>query len=86
LQIPILTVHYEELVTDTERRVRAMLEFCGLSWEPRCLEFHNAKRYVHTASYHQVRQPIYRRSVGRWRNYQPYLKELIKALRTEEAQ
>jgi hypothetical protein len=84
LQIPIMTVRYEDLVGDTEGQVRAMLEFCGLSWEPRCLEFHNAKRYVHTASYDQVREPIYRRSVGRWRHYQSYLKELMEALRTRE--
>ncbi len=80
LSIGILDVSYEALVSDPERAVRTMLEFCNLPWEPRCLEFHKSTRYVNTASYDQVRQPIYRSSVGRWKHYEFHLGELIEAL------
>lgn len=80
LLLRILDVDYESLVSDTERTIRRLLEFCGLGWEPRCLEFHKSTRYVNTASYDQVRQPIYRSSVGRWRHYESHLEELIDAL------
>lgn len=80
LSIRILDVSYEALVSDPEREVRTLLEFCDLSWDPRCLEFHKTKRYINTASYDQVRQPIYRNSVGRWKHYESHLSELIDAL------
>ena len=81
LSIRILDVSYETLVSNPEQVVRTLLEFCNLPWEPRCLEFHKTARYINTASYDQVRQPIYRSSVGRWKHYEFHLGELIEALR-----
>jgi tetratricopeptide (TPR) repeat protein len=75
----ILDVPYEELVADQEAWSRKMLEFIGLEWDPRVLEFHTNKRQVVTASAWQVRQKIYRSSVARWRNYEKFIGPL-KAL------
>jgi tetratricopeptide (TPR) repeat protein len=83
LSIRIHDLSYEALVSEPERTVRRLLEFCGLPWEPRCLEFHKSGRYVNTASYNQVRQPIYQRSVGRWKNYEAHLGELMAILSQE---
>lgn len=80
LQIPMLELDYELLVKDPEPHVRRMLEFCGLPWDEKCLSFHKTKRAVNTASYQQVRQPIYTKSAGRWRNYARHLGPLIDAL------
>jgi tetratricopeptide (TPR) repeat protein len=80
LDIPIFEVRYEELVNDQERVTRALLDFCGLEWDDRCLDFHRTRRAVFTASYDQVRQPLYDRSVGRWRHYAEYLDALKKSL------
>jgi hypothetical protein len=76
----ILEVPYEELVGDQETWSRKMLDFIGLEWDPRCLEFHSNARQVGTASAWQVRQKIYRSSVARWRNYEKFLGPL-KSLR-----
>ncbi len=57
-----------------------MIEFCGLAWDPRCLDFHNTTRPVHTASSYQVRQPLYKESIGRWRHYEKHLGPLKEAL------
>ena len=80
LPLSILDVHYEDLVDDQERMSRKIVEFCGLKWDKRCLNFHKSKRNVVTASTDQVRQPIYRKSVERWKNYEEYLGELREAL------
>jgi hypothetical protein len=80
LSIPILVVKYEDVVADMEGQARRMLEFLDLEWNPKCLEFHKNPRPVATASREQVRRPIYGSSVGRWKNYEPQLRELIKAL------
>jgi len=56
------------------------MSFLGLEWEPACLEFHRTQRTVATASSWQVRQPLYDRSVGRWRNYERHLAPLLRAL------
>lgn len=80
LTIPVLEVQYEELVRDPEPVVRRMLEHCELEWHEGCLEFHKSKRLVNTASYDQVRQPLYSRSVERWRHYERYLGDLEKGL------
>ncbi len=80
LSIRILDVSYETLVSGPEQAVRTLLEFCDLPWDPRCLDFHKSTRYVNTASYDQVRQPIYQSSVGRWKHYESHLGELIDAL------
>lgn len=80
LDLPILHVPYEAVVEDTETQVRRMLEFLGLDWDERCLRFYENTRHVPTASNAQVRRPIYRSSVGRWRHYETHLTELLTAL------
>jgi tetratricopeptide (TPR) repeat protein len=80
LDRPMLDVDYERHVTDPEATCRRMLEFLDLDWDPNCLEFHDSKRVVKTASRDQVRQPIYTRSAGRWRNYERHLEPLKQAL------
>ena len=76
----ILRVEHEELVADLEGNVRRMLEFLGLSFEAACLEFYKTDRSVRTASSEQVRQPIFRESLDRWRNFEPWLQPLRTAL------
>ena len=80
LSIPIMDIHYEALVQDTEGLSRKMLEFAGLDWHPACAEFHSSKRKVLTASYDQVRRPIYNSSIGRWKNYKKHLSILHEEL------
>lgn len=80
LSVPILEVQYEELVADQERISRQMVEFCGLPWDERCLNFHEAERLVTTHSYDQVRRPIYKQSVARWKHYERHLDPLIEVL------
>jgi tetratricopeptide (TPR) repeat protein len=81
----ILFVRYESLVANFEPEVRRILDYCGLSWDDRCLEFHQASRSVLTASATQVRQPLYASSIGRWRRYEKHLDPLIKALGQDPA-
>ena len=76
----ILTVYHEDVVENLEGSVRRILEFCGLPFEPACLEFHKTPRNVRTASSEQVRQPISREGVDQWRNYEPWLASLRAAL------
>jgi tetratricopeptide (TPR) repeat protein len=83
LTVPMLEVDYEETVDDLEAVARRLTAACGLDWEPACLEFHRTERPVRTASVTQVRQPVYRRSVARWKNYEPALAELFAALPTD---
>jgi len=73
-------IRYEDLVSDQERYSRELIEYCGLEWDDRCLEFFNSKRTVITASYAQVRRPIYRSSIKRWRNYERHLQPLLQEL------
>jgi hypothetical protein len=76
----VLTVQYENMVTDFESQVRQILEYCELPWEDACVNFHETERPVRTASSEQVRQPIYSKSINYWRNYEQYLGELIEVL------
>ena len=69
----ILNVAYEELVDDLQGQSRKMVEFLGLDWDERCLDFHRNRRPVNTASAWQVRKPVYRTSVARWKNYADHL-------------
>ena len=78
-----LEVEYETVVDDVEAQARRMIAFLGLPWDPACLEFHRTKRPVRTASVNQVRMPIYRASVGRWRAHAAFLGPLLKALGVE---
>jgi tetratricopeptide (TPR) repeat protein len=84
LPSPIHEVHYEDTVTDLETTARKLIAACGLPWEPACLEFHRTERPVRTASVMQVRQPVYQRSVARWKNYESALAELFAALPNDE--
>jgi len=83
LDIPIFDVSYEALVRDPETLGQAMVEFCGLKWDKRCLDFHKSERSVATASFQQVRRPIYSSSLGRWRHYSEYLEPLRQPLTGE---
>jgi tetratricopeptide (TPR) repeat protein len=76
----MLEVRYEEVVGNLEEQARRILAHCGLEWDDACLAFYKTKRPVRTASHTQVRQPIYRRSVGRWREYGDLLQPFVKAL------
>jgi tetratricopeptide (TPR) repeat protein len=76
----VLRVQHEDVVNDLEGNVRRILDFCGLPFEPSCLEFHKTARSVRTASSEQVRQPIFRDGVDQWRKYEPWLDPLKEAL------
>ena len=75
-----LDVQYEDIVADQEGQSRRILEYCGLEWNDACLDFHKNKRAVSTASVSQVRQPIYKSSVERWRPYEKFMGPLFDAL------
>ncbi len=79
LPLPILDLQYEETVADVEAQARRMMEFLGAPWDGRCLDFHRSERAVQTPSRWQVRQPIYTRSVGRWKAYAEHLPGLSAA-------
>jgi tetratricopeptide (TPR) repeat protein len=79
----LLDVPYEDLVDDPEGWSRRMLAHIGLPWDPRCLEFHRTDRPVLTASNWQVRQPISKSSVERWRRYEQFIGPLREALGEE---
>ena len=80
LPVPMLDVRYEELVDDQAAVSRRIVDFVDLEWDPACLEFHANRRAVQTSSALQVRRPIYRDSIERWRVYQAELQPLIEAL------
>jgi tetratricopeptide (TPR) repeat protein len=81
----MLEVHYEDVVADLEGQARRIIDYCGLSWDERCLAFHKTERPVRTASATQVRQPIYKSAIGRWRVYEEHLGPLLSALRIAHA-
>ena len=76
----ILRVQHEEVVEDLETNVRRILDFCGLAFEPQCLEFYKTERSVRTASSEQVRRPIFKEGLDQWRNFEPWLEPLRRAL------
>ena len=80
LPLPILEVDYQEMVSDPERMIRRIISFTGLEWDDNVMQFHNTKRVVNTASYDQVRKPIYSTSVNRSDSYRPMLQPLVDAL------
>jgi tetratricopeptide (TPR) repeat protein len=84
LEVPILEVEYQRLIDEQERMTREMIEFVGLPFHDRCLEFHASGRPVMTLSYDQVDRPVYRTSLDRWRNYEKHLGPLREALEAEE--
>ena len=85
LPVPLLEVDYEETVADLEGVARKLVAWCGLAWEPTCLEFQRAKRPVRTASAVQVRQPVFSTSVGRWKHYERALAGLLARLESAVA-
>jgi tetratricopeptide (TPR) repeat protein len=80
LPTPLLEVDYEETVADLEGVARKLVAWCGLTWQPSCLEFHRTQRPVSTASAIQVRRPVFGTSVGRWRHYEQALAALLAQL------
>jgi hypothetical protein len=76
----ILDVRYEVVVADLKKQAFRIIEHCGLPWDERCLSFHETDRPVRTASATQVRQPLYRSAIGRWRSYEKHLGPLLGAL------
>jgi hypothetical protein len=76
----VLRVWHEDVVEDLDTNVRRILDFCGLEFEPGCVEFHKTERSVRTASSEQVRQPIFREGLDQWRHYEPWLGPLKEAL------
>ncbi|HCR86248.1 MAG TPA: hypothetical protein DIV86_06180 [Alphaproteobacteria bacterium] len=80
----ILDVQYEDVVDDLEKQAKRLIKHCGLKWDNSCLDFHNNKRYVKTASVAQVREPIYKSSVARWKNFEKHLNPLKKIIEGEK--
>ena len=79
----VLRVMHEDVVDDLEAEVRRVLEFCGLPFEENCIRFHETERNIRTPSSEQVRQPIYREGIDRWRRYEAHLEPLRDALGPE---
>jgi len=81
--LPIYKLSYEQMVINQEQETRKIIEFCGLEWDDKCLDFHNTSRTVATASFDQVRQPIYSSAMGRWHAYEKHLGPLLAALKMD---
>jgi len=79
--LPMLEIDYEELAQEPAVQIPRLIEFAGLPWDEACLDFHQTRRAVTTASYHQVTQPMYTRSIGRYRNYQTWTDTHLGKLR-----
>ena len=75
-------IRYEDVVADTEGQARGLLEFLGLAWDPRVMDFQDTARgkRINTPSYSQVVEPIYTRAKERWRRYEPQLAPVLPAL------
>jgi len=80
LPIQIFELEYENLIANQESVTRELIDYCGLPWDAQCLEYFQTRRQVGSASNWQVRQPIYTRSVARWKHYEPYLQVLKSRL------
>jgi len=80
LSTEILDINYEQLIENPADQSRRLLQYCGLKWDPAVLDYHQQVRPVSSASQWQVRQPLYKTSIGRWKNYQQYLKPLQRIL------
>ena len=73
-------VQYVEGVADRENKAQRIINYCELPWDERCLAFYETNRPVRTASATQVRQPIYKSAIGRWRVYEEFLGPLLTEL------
>lgn len=80
----VLRVQHEDVVEDLEKQVRRILDFCGLEFEPSCLEFYKTKRNIKTPSSEQVRQPIYKSGIQQWKNFESNLRPLKAVLGIEQ--
>ena len=76
----IFTVHYDNVINETEETIRELLDYCDLPFEKECLEFYKSSRPVKTPSAEQVRQPIYKSGLNYWKNYEKHLKPLKKII------
>ncbi len=76
----VLRVEHEDVVEDLEANVRRILDFCGLEFEPQCVEFYKTERSIRTASSEQVRRPIFKEGIDQWRNFEPWLAPLKEVL------
>jgi len=81
LGLSVVTVQYESLVTDLEAGVRQLLTSLDLPWEPSCLNFHRSDRLANTASFDQVRRPVYATSIGRHRNFRERLRPFSEGVK-----
>ncbi len=80
----MLDMRYEEVITDLEGQARRLIAHCGLPWDERCLSFHKTDRPVRMASASQVRRPLYKSAIGRWRVYREQHGPLLEALGTTD--
>jgi hypothetical protein len=76
----VCSIRYEALVAEPEVHIRRLLDHCGLAFDPACVAFHETKRAIGTASFAQVREPIHKGSIGRWKNYASQLQPLFEEL------
>ena len=78
----MLDVAYEDVIDNLEEQARRLIDYCGLPWDDRCLRFHETSRPIATTSNVQVRKPLYRSSLARWRRYEAYLGPLLAELQS----
>ena len=76
----VMRVWHEDVVADLEGNVRRILDYCGLDFEPGCVEYYKTERSIRTASSEQVRRPIFREGLDHWRHFEPWLSPLRDAL------
>jgi hypothetical protein len=79
----IMDINYADTIADPEYWTRKLISHIGLEWDDACLAPHKLERSVKTPSHWQVRQPIYKTSVQRWKNYESYIQPLIEALNAD---
>ena len=82
----VFDIYYEELIANQEAQTRKLIDYCGLTWDVACLAFHKTERVVQTASFTQVKRPVYKDSVRLWKRYEKHLGPLLKALEYEHTQ
>ena len=81
IDMPILNVPYEDLVAEQETVSKQIIEFCGVDWNDNCLRFYESKRIANTPSYNQVREPLYSKSIDRWKHYSKELQALKQTIK-----
>ena len=76
----IYDLSYEELINDNKEQIKKLLDFCELEWDENCLNHHKNKKVVATASLAQVRSPVYKSSINKWKNVENQLVDLKKII------